>query len=237
MPPGDEPRVLAALQHPRQPVDRRIGVAAAHALDEGGDGVVVGVAGAVVDDGAPRRPRAARVTSISAPVGRRRPAAPSSALSATAGVAPGAGDDRRPRLLATAAPAGEPAFGVGRARSSSSADSSGPAAPARSTRSRDSSGGVHLEVRVLGGRADERDEPVLDTRQQRVLLRLVEPVDLVEEEDGARCRRLARSRARPRRRARRPRLAETADSSSNSAGTCRGDDPREGGLARCPAGP
>src|SRR5207249_240014 len=42
---------------------------------------------------------------------------------------------------------------------------------------------IHLEVRVLGGRADEYEQPRLDAREQRVLLRLVEPVDLVEEED------------------------------------------------------
>ena len=43
--------------------------------------------------------------------------------------------------------------------------------------------GVDLEVRVLGRRPDERDQPLLDGGQQRVLLRLVEAVDLVEEED------------------------------------------------------
>ena len=42
---------------------------------------------------------------------------------------------------------------------------------------------VDLEVRVLGRRADQRHEPFLDGGQQRVLLRLVEAVDLVEEED------------------------------------------------------
>ena len=46
--------------------------------------------------------------------------------------------------------------------------------------------GIHLEVRVLGRRPDQRDRAVLDVRQQRVLLRLVEPMDLVEEQDGAR---------------------------------------------------
>ena len=44
---------------------------------------------------------------------------------------------------------------------------------------------VHLEERVLGGGADEGDEPALDAGEQRVLLRLVEAVDLVEEEDRA----------------------------------------------------
>ena len=42
---------------------------------------------------------------------------------------------------------------------------------------------VDLEVRVLRGRADERDEPLLHGGQERILLRLVEAVDLVEEED------------------------------------------------------
>ena len=39
--------------------------------------------------------------------------------------------------------------------------------------------GVHLERRVLGRRADERHGPVLDVRQERVLLGLREAVDLV----------------------------------------------------------
>ena len=57
---------------------------------------------------------------------------------------------------------------------------------------------VDLEVRVLGGRADQGDEPLLDRRQERVLLRLVEAVDLVEEEDRARPlrRRAGRGRGR-----------------------------------------
>ena len=42
---------------------------------------------------------------------------------------------------------------------------------------------VDLEVRVLRRRPDERDEPVLDRVQDGVLLRLVEAVDLVDEED------------------------------------------------------
>ena len=49
---------------------------------------------------------------------------------------------------------------------------------------------VHLEVRVLGRRAHEHDEAVLDRGEQRVLLRLVEAMDLVEEEDRALAARL-----------------------------------------------
>ena len=44
---------------------------------------------------------------------------------------------------------------------------------------------VDLEIGVLGGRADERDRAVLDLGQERVLLGLVEAMDLVDEEDAA----------------------------------------------------
>src|SRR5437773_2406813 len=43
--------------------------------------------------------------------------------------------------------------------------------------------GVDLEVGVFRGRPDQRDEPLLHSRQERVLLGLVEAMDLVEEED------------------------------------------------------
>src|SRR5918994_2715344 len=45
--------------------------------------------------------------------------------------------------------------------------------------------GVDLKVRVLGRGPDESDQAALDRGQQRILLRLVEAVDLVEEEDRA----------------------------------------------------
>ncbi len=46
-------------------------------------------------------------------------------------------------------------------------------------------GGVAGEEGVLGGRADERDRAAFDIGEEDVLLGLGEPVDLVEEEDGA----------------------------------------------------
>jgi hypothetical protein len=49
---------------------------------------------------------------------------------------------------------------------------------------------VHLERRILGGRADEGQQALLDERQEGVLLRLVEAMHLVDEED----RRLAAAR-------------------------------------------
>src|SRR5262249_28925767 len=44
---------------------------------------------------------------------------------------------------------------------------------------------VDLEGRVLGGGTHEHDGALLDVRQERVLLGLVEAVDLVDEENGA----------------------------------------------------
>ena len=43
--PGDEQRIFAGLEHAHHPVERGVGVAAAHALDKRGDDVVVLVAG------------------------------------------------------------------------------------------------------------------------------------------------------------------------------------------------
>jgi hypothetical protein len=56
---------------------------------------------------------------------------------------------------------------------------------------------VHLERRVLGGGADQHDVAGLDARQERVLLRLVEAVDLVDEDDRAAAGAAPRSRPRP----------------------------------------
>ncbi len=50
---------------------------------------------------------------------------------------------------------------------------------------RESSAEIDLERRVLRRRADQHDVAGLDVGQERVLLRLVEAVDLVDEEDGA----------------------------------------------------
>src|SRR5690606_1977839 len=44
---------------------------------------------------------------------------------------------------------------------------------------------VQLEAGILGGGADEQDAAAFDVRQEGVLLRLVEAVHLVHEQDGA----------------------------------------------------
>ena len=43
----------------------------------------------------------------------------------------------------------------------------------------------HLERRILGRRADQRDEPALDVRQERVLLRSVPSMNLVDKKHRA----------------------------------------------------
>ena len=53
--------------------------------------------------------------------------------------------------------------------------------------------GVKREGRVLGGGPDERDGALLDMGQKRILLRLVETVDLIQEEDGASSREAPRT--------------------------------------------
>jgi len=50
--PRDEHRVLTRVDHPHEPVERRVGVGSADALDERADRVVVLIAGAVVQEAA-----------------------------------------------------------------------------------------------------------------------------------------------------------------------------------------
>ena len=91
---------------------------------------------------------------------------------------------------------------------------------------------VDLEVGVLGGRADQRHQALLDGGKERVLLRLVEAMDLVEEED----RRLVRSPAALLgARDHRPDLGAPGVDRRlllERPTRSRGDDPRQGGLAR-----
>ena len=57
--------------------------------------------------------------------------------------------------------------------------------------------GDEFEGRILGGGADQADVAALDVGQEGVLLRLVEAMDLVDEDDGARAVLRARVRPRP----------------------------------------
>ncbi len=176
---GDEAGVLAGLEHAGQPVEGGVGVGAADALDERGDRRRSGRRGRSAAPGCrgrPRRGRAAtwrpappaRATATSTAVSTWRPSPParstrrSTASSST--VAPSASTPRRT------------SDAVGRRASSGLEAEQRRAAEQRR---------VDLEVRVLGRGADEGEQAGLDRRQQRVLLGLVEAVDLVEEQDRA----------------------------------------------------
>ena len=174
---GDVARVLAALEHRRQVVQRRVGVRAARGLDPGRDVVVVLVAALVVADGlALHRVLGVGEGDLLAGAGRgvqrelervqRRARVPARA--------PGDEVDHlvggRPADLGQRPPQ-QPGDVVLREL-----------VQLVDLGARDQ-GGVDLEVRVLGRRADQHHQALLDRGQQRVLLGLVEAVDLVQEED------------------------------------------------------
>ena len=94
-----------------------------------------------------------------------------------------------------------------------------------------------LEAGILGRRADQGDDAVLDPGQERILLRLVEPVDLVAEEDRAlplilqplsASLIISRTRATP---------SVTAEKRLEVPLGVVGDDLGEGGLARAGRAP
>ena len=180
-PARDVDGVLAALEHHGEVEERGVGIARAHALDERRDGVVVVVAVAVVAHGPPqhggghvlladgsfaargrvlvrqleRRERVARVTRGG--LGDR-----GQHLALDRRIA----ERRRSALehgqqvcLGMALELVQPAAGDERADD-------------------------RVE-RILRRGADQRHEARLDDREQRVLLRLVEAVDLVDEQHGA----------------------------------------------------
>ena len=184
-PPGDEPGVLARLEHPGQPEERRVGIGPADALDERRDHVVVRVALAVVDDRLLLHGvgRAARGVTVSSPADRAARTAASSPVSAIRASPPAtstrcssASSSARPPCLA------RPRSSSARACSSSARSSSGDErlelqqdAPREQRR-------VQREVRVLRRRADQRHGPLFDGRQEHVLLRLRPAVHLVDEQ-------------------------------------------------------
>jgi hypothetical protein len=187
--PEDEAGVLARVHHARHPVQRGVRVRPAQALDERADGVVVDVAFFVVEhgpaldgllgDGQVDADHAVRIrlSRLHSELERVQHAAR---------VAVRHVDQVRQRIigelhveLAVPAlrvrqrlPRDREQVGLGQRLELEDAAAA-------------DEGLVDLEVGVLGGRADEDNGAVLDPRQQRVLLRLVEAVDLVHEEDGA----------------------------------------------------
>ena len=188
----DEPGVLPRLEHPREVVQRRVDVRAADRLDEGADDVVVLVAVLVVLE------RDAVDGALGVLEGDGdRPLLAFLLMGVREGGA-GGGLERRQRgpgvaggrphdvctcscidrdLAAQAPPVGH--------RAIDEQSDGGVVQGLEREQQRAGQQGRHdAERRVLGGRGDEHDPAVLHPGQQRVLLGLAEPVDLVEEQHG-----------------------------------------------------
>src|SRR5574341_100173 len=185
----DETRVFPGHDHLRQPEQRRVRVGAAHRLDEGADRVVVLVEALIVM----HRPLLdallgdlQRDVHRAFPIGGRGQDGQFERVEGAAGVAVGDQDQVGQRVVVNLNLAeAEAALVVGHRPIQDQADvlvgQRVQLEDARATEQRPDD----LEQRVLGGRADQDDQPILDVRQQRVLLGLVPAVNLVHEQHGA----------------------------------------------------
>ncbi|GBE48673.1 hypothetical protein BMS3Bbin12_01854 [bacterium BMS3Bbin12] len=187
-PPGDVAGIAAAVQHARQPVERRIRRRAAHRFVQRRDLVVEGVT-TLVEAAHPARRDFAYdrlVDHLGLARGDGQIGGGLEQVQHTAsvtvggrgeGVAPGLGDlQRTPAQSAIRVLQGlvEDAPQFGRRQG---LEHVGPGAREQSV--------VQCEGRVLGGRADEDQRAVLDVREEGILLRDIETVHLVDEQHRA----------------------------------------------------
>ncbi|OQA43300.1 MAG: hypothetical protein BWY52_01914 [Chloroflexi bacterium ADurb.Bin325] len=187
--PEDEARVLARIHHARHPVERRVGIRPAQALDERADGVVVDVALLIIEHRAALdRFLGDRQVDMDRGVGARpgRLDGQLQRVEHPARIAVRYVHQVRQRVVVD--PHIKPAVAALRVGQRLSRDRAeillGQRLELEDAAAADERL-VDLEIGVLGGRADQDDRAVLDPRQQRVLLRLVEAVHLVHKEDGA----------------------------------------------------
>ena len=182
----DEARILAGVNHLRQPVERRVRIAPAHGLDERADGVVVRIPVAVIHDG----------LLLDALLGNFHRDADGAIGLRRGGESR---DFQRVERLARVAigHAGQVLRGFLRNLDFEVADAAlrihqragqqveqvilRNRLQLENLRARDERR-VDEEERVVRGRADQPDDSALNIGQQHVLLRLVEAVDLVHEQ-------------------------------------------------------
>ena len=187
--PGDEADILSGIQHEGQPIERRIGVAAAHRLDEGRNRIVVPVARAIVANGLfldallGHRQRHVHHAGLG---GRRRERGHFERRQGLAHVAVRLEGEVSQRLFIDLQAHGpQPALLIGDGAAQQGRHGFvGHGLEGENLRAREH-GRVDGEVGVLRRRADEAHRALLEMRQQHVLLRLVEAVQLVDKEDGA----------------------------------------------------
>jgi len=184
---GDEHRILARVDHPDQPVERTIRVGPAKALDEGGDGVVVRVTGAVIHQRASLKCVLHRGEVHVAHAIRVRHRGIRRQLERVEGdsrVAVRHDHERLKGIRLHRDHAVQAASIDKRALDDEAHVVLAQRLQDEHARSRQQRRD-HLERRVLGRGADQRDVALLHGRQDGVLLGFVEAVDLVDEDDGA----------------------------------------------------
>ena len=231
-PARDEERILAPVQHPRHPVDRRIGIRPADALDEGRNDVVVHLAALVVDGDILLQTLRDRAVVDDDRIGlaELRVHHDLQDIQQLTRVAAAVAEQRvrlldlDPALLEDLVLVQRPVQQPLQVRDLQRLQHEDLAA--RQQR-RD-----HLEGRILRGGADQDDGTGLDSPQEGILLGLVEAVDLVDEEDGRAGRgeeRLGLGRV--------DHLAHVLDARAHGRKRIElpvqrpGDDARKGGLA------
>ena len=183
---GDEPGVLADVEHPGQPVQTGIGIGAPDALDEGAGHVVVGIAAVTQRLGAQRRLGIGQHYTGTRTIARllRCPTGGQGSRHLQTGqgmsTIPGGPVDQEVQRIIVGFDGldGQPPFQEAPQRL-------GPQGLQSEQGGTRQQRGVDLEERVLGGGPDEHQQSGLHRRQEGVLLGLVEPMDLVEEQDGA----------------------------------------------------
>ena len=183
-PPGEEPHVFAPFEHPGQPVEGRVGIAAANALDQRADRVVMRVAVAVVLH---RLALDRLLGQLAGELDRRLVARQHADLQRRerpAGVAVAHFGQKlqgvvvqMDLVLPEAALACRPPPGGCSVLMSSAESGSN-----WNTRLRLTSALLIVKNGILGRRADQDHHAVLDVGQQHVLLGLVEAVDFVDEQ-------------------------------------------------------
>ena len=179
--PRNETRILAGLDHARQIVQRGIDVRAAHRLDEGTRHVVVLVA-------APAHERLIRGClhaghrNLSGAVIAGHPRRGFKKRQGLTRVGASQAHEARHGLVGDGKPPGKTAL-VGQGAPDQALQRIGFQGAQRQQERAREQGRDHGERRVLRRRSHENDPPVLDRGKERILLRLGESVNLVDEKD------------------------------------------------------
>ena len=185
-PPGDVQRILAALQHPHHPVDRRVRIRVPHGLMEGGNQVVMLLPVLVVHQALPAQAlgqglvRHGDAVLVRVPVEHHH----LQGAQGAAGVPVAeVGDGPQGPVVHGDVFLSEPP--VVRQRPPQQAQD---VLPAQGLQHEHLAPGqqraVDLKGRILRRRADQHDAPLLHEGQKRVLLGLVEAVNFIHEHDG-----------------------------------------------------